>query len=273
MYQYAIVIDGVILMNAIKSIYMVFGNLCISSFWIAFVSAFGPVMLCKIAKLPLSPVASLIVFLVTFGVYAFDKVSGSKEDLQNNPRRANLAKYPIKQLAALSYGAAILIVAITDIWKLPCVLIVGLAGLLYTVKIWGVRPKDVLGIKNLLVASSTAICYAGLVSHKLWLYELTFLLIFIDTTIFDLRDMIGDRAAGVRTLPVVLGRAPTMLILAAVDLLIYVLSPIVSIIGAFLLLYFRKERDILCYDFLVDAWMMWVVLALWLFQWPYTNFF
>jgi len=71
----------------------------------------------------------------------------------------------------------------------------------------------------------------------------------------------------------VLGRAPTMLILAAVDLLIFVLSPIVAIFGALLLLYFRKERDIFCYDFLVDAWMMWVALALWLLEWSHITIF
>ena len=254
------------IMSLIKSANGLFGMLCVSSIWIALVSAFGPAMLCKIDGLPIDKVACLAVFLVTFAVYSFDKVSGSKEDLLNTPGRAILAKYPIKQLAALTYVIAILVVAITDIWKLPCLLIYGLAGLIYTARIRGVRLKDIPGVKNLIVAGSTAIAYVYMISGAWWLYALIFLLMFIDTVLFDLRDIIGDTAEGVKTLPVVLGRAPTMMMLSAIDLIIYTLSPVVAIFGAFLILYFRKERHSLSYDLLVDAWMMWVVLSLYLLE-------
>ena len=217
-------------------------------------------MLCKIAGMPFDPVACIVVLLTTFAVYSFDKVSGSIEDLLNTPDRAVLAKYPIKQLAAMSYLAAILVVALTDIWRIPGVLVIGLVGLVYTARIGGIRPKDIPGVKNLIVAISTAICYVDMINGALWLYALTFLLIFIDTVLFDLRDIKGDTAEGVRTLPVVLGRTRTLVILSAIDLIVYWLSPVVAMFGAIWILYFRKERPSLQYDLFVDAWMLWVLL-------------
>lgn len=236
-------------------------------------SAFGPALLSSVGRLPFNPVASLVVFLTTFAIYSVDKVSGSKEDLLNIPERAALAKYPIKQLSALSYMAAILLVALTDFWKLPSVLFIGLAGIIYTVRIRGTRPKDITCVKNLIVASSIAICYADQIEGPIQLYVLAFLVIFVDTVLFDLRDIIGDSAMGVRTLPVVFGRGPILVLLFVIDIIIYTLSPSISIYGAFLIIYFRKERSSLHYDLLIDAWMMWVLVLLYFLGYSHVTIF
>lgn len=221
------------------------------AFWIA--------ILCDLSGKPFDPIAAIVLCLVTFAIYALDRAGGSKEDLLNNPGRAILAKYPIKQLAYLSYVLALFIVVATDFSKIPFVLVPGIAGFLYTSRIAGIRPKDLPGCKTLIVAGSTAICRAGLIGGAPWLYVLVFLAMIIDTVLFDLKDIRGDKENGVRTIPVILGRRKTLLILAIVDLMLFAFSTEIAILGAVWLAYFAKDRPIWQYDFLVDGWMMWAL--------------
>ena len=248
--------------SLLSSAVRLFSFLVVSSLWIAFALAFRPALLCLVGGLPIDPVACLITSLVMFAIYARDKVSGSKEDLVNNPQRAILAKYPIKTLTTISYVAAIALVVWWDASKLFAVLVPGIGGAVYTARICGVRPKDLLGVKNLIVASVSAVCYAGLVCGAWWLYVLAFLLVFIDTVLFDIRDIKGDAAEGVRTLPVVLGKQRTLVILAGLDVLLCMLSPVVAVFGAIWIVYFRKERHSLSYDLLVDGWAIWALILL-----------
>jgi 4-hydroxybenzoate polyprenyltransferase len=235
----------------------IFSFLTITSIWVAFTAAFGPILLCQLSGQDYNYVAALLVFLVTFAIYSLDKVSGSAEDLLNSPERACLAGWPVAKIAIVAYLAAIVIVSWWDIAKLPCVLIPGLAGALYTARIAGRRPKDLPGAKSLIVATATAICYAGLIDGAAWQYILIFLLTFIDTVIFDIRDIIGDKANGVRTIPVILGTSRTLAMLAIACLVLACISPIVAAVGLGLIWYFRKERAGWEYDLLVDGWMIW----------------
>lgn len=231
-----------------------------SSIWIAICSFFRPACLALLFGLSFDWRAGLAVLLAAFAVYATDKVSGSKEDLLNTPDRAWLAAYPIKQLAAISYLAALGVAAILDICKLQYILIIGLAGVIYTTRIFGIRPKDIPGAKTVIVAGASAVCYAGMIGGPAASYVLAFLVISIDTIIFDLRDLTGDRAACVRTLPVLFGRGKVSLLLVLLDIVVFVISPVVAIYGAFLIWFFQKDRDNLSYDLLVDAWLLWIYL-------------
>ena len=243
-----------------------FRLLSISSLWIAFVSAFGPTLIGEIYQIEVKPAIPLIVFLVTFAIYALDKVSGSVEDLLNTPDRAVLSGHPVKRAAALSYAVAIILVLAVDPPALPAVLIPGLAGILYTSRIHGVRPKDIPGCKNVVVAASTAVCYAGLLHACLSAYMLIFLLIWIDTVLFDCRDVVGDASSGVRTIPVLLGPSRTLALVGGFNLLLFAISPLVAAVGCLLIVYFRKNRNVLAYDLLVDGWMMWSCIAILLFK-------
>jgi 4-hydroxybenzoate polyprenyltransferase len=237
----------------------IFSFLTITSIWVAITAAFGPILLCELSGQPYNYVAALLVFLVTFAIYSIDKVSGSKEDLLNSPDRAMLAKWPIKKIAVAAYVSAIALCAWWDIAKLPFVILPGIAGAAYTARIGGIRPKDLPGAKSLIVATSTAICYAGLIDGAAWQYMLIFLLTFVDTVIFDIRDIIGDRAAGVRTIPVLLGTSRTLAMLAAACLVLALIAPIAALVGLCLIWYFRKERSSWEYDLLVDGWMIWAL--------------
>jgi hypothetical protein len=185
-----------------------------------------------------------------------DKVSGSKEDLLNTPERTILANYPIKQIAILAYLAAFLITFATDPAKWYCVATFGAAGWLYAKPIAGRRLKDIPGLKGPYVAATWAFSFASLVGAG---YALIFLLILINTIIFDIRDLKGDETAGVRTIPAMVGFSRTIRILAALDGALAVIHLPSAIIGVILILYFRKQRATLEYDYLVDGW---VVMAL-----------
>lgn len=238
--------------------YKFFNFLRTSSLWIAISAAFGPLLLCQIYGLPLHAWQPIAVFLATWAVYAIDKVSGSQEDLLNTPERAWLAEYPIKKLATIAYLAAIILVAASDIWRLPAILSFGFAGYIYTKRICGHRLKDLPGAKNLIVALATSLCYAGLLAAPLAAYMLIFLLIYAGTVIFDLRDREGDEANGVRTLPVIFGLSRTLYILAIIDILISLLSPIVGILAVVETAYFAKPRANWQYDLFCDGWFIWL---------------
>jgi hypothetical protein len=63
---------------------------------------------------------------------------------------------------------------------------------------------------------------------------------------------------------VLLGRSKTLALLVWLDALLALLYWPAAAYGAFLIYYFRKERDSLSYDLLVDGWSMWVLAALYL---------
>lgn len=224
------------------------------SIWVSLAAAACPLLVGAVYEIPVAPWKPLVAFLCAFFVYSLDKISGSKEDLLNTPERAILANYPIRQLAILAYLAAFLITIATDWHKWYCVAVFGAAGLLYAIPLFhGMRLKDIPGLKAPYVALTCAICFAGLVSAG---YSLIFLLILINTIIFDMRDVVRDRAAGVKSIPVLVGPSRTIYLLAALDVLFAFIHLPSGLIGAALIMYFEYPRPSLQYDILVDGWPM-----------------
>lgn len=229
-------------------------NLVTFSLWVSLAASSCVMMVGAVYEIPIPAWKPAVAFLCAFFVYSIDKVSGSKEDLLNTPERAILANYPIKQIATLAYLAAFLIVFAMDWHKWYCVAVFGAAGCLYAIPLYrGIRLKDLPGLKAPYVAATCTICFAGLVGAG---YSLIFLLILINTVIFDMRDLIGDAAHGVQSLPVLLGASRTVYLLAALDVLLFPVYPGVALIGAGLIWHFRHEKPSLQYDILVDGWPM-----------------
>lgn len=224
------------------------------SIWVSLAAAACPLLCGAVYDLPVASWKPLVAFLCAFFVYSLDKISGSKEDLLNTPERAILADYPIRPLAILAYLAAFLIVFATDWTKWYCVAVFGAAGCMYAIPLYhGRRLKDLPGLKGPYVAAVWAVSFAGLVGAG---YSLIFLLILINTILFDMRDLVGDRAAGVQSLPVLLGSSRTIYLLAALDVLLTFIHLPSGLIGAALIMYFEYPRPSLQYDLLVDGWPM-----------------
>ena len=159
-------------------------------------------------------------FFVTLSIYTLNKVTDREEDKINAPERSKIANSPITlPVAIFAYAAALIIGGIEKLVFILILLIPLLSGIFYSIKIFSIRLKDIFLMKNLIIATScTAVAIAPFFySNDILVLFLVsyffFVKIFINTIIFDLRDVEGDRKANVRTIPVVVGVKNTRKIL------------------------------------------------------------
>ncbi|WP_158442503.1 UbiA family prenyltransferase [Palaeococcus pacificus] len=161
----------------------------------------------------------LTTFFLIFSVYGINKLTDLKEDEINNPERVGyIKKFPkiFKCSIIISFALAIILSAVTGIWAVLVVMFPVCSGVLYSVQISPKYPrlKDITGVKNLIIAitwanGTTFLPYLT-IDHvnfiKVFLiYYFFFMKSLINTILFDLRDIDGDRTNGIKTLPVKLG--------------------------------------------------------------------
>jgi 4-hydroxybenzoate polyprenyltransferase len=169
----------------------------------------------------------IITFLTTFSTYGLNKLTDFKEDSINAPERAKAIKkieLIFKISVALSFFLSLVLGFFESILTLPILLFPLLLGILYSVRLSRKIPrlKDITGVKNLTIAlswavGSTFLPLIYLTNKKIVLITLVFYFFFLksymNSIIFDVRDIEGDRMSGVRTIPVSLGREKTKLLL------------------------------------------------------------
>lgn len=169
----------------------------------------------------------IITFLTTFSTYGLNKLTDFKEDSINTPERAEAIKkieLIFKLSVAISFFLSLVLGFFESILTLPILLFPLLLGILYSVRLSRKIPrlKDITGVKNLTIAlswavGSTFLPLIYLTNKKIVLILLLFYLFFIksyiNSIIFDVRDIEGDRMSGVRTIPVSLGREKTKILL------------------------------------------------------------
>ena len=186
---------------------------------------------------PVSPSLYAIGFCITFSVYNLNRKSDDAEDKINHVTRYTFTKRyerPLLVLSVAAYGAALVLAwgygwAAVLITAFPLI-----AGLLYSFPVLPEtsryrRLKDIPLGKNLTISSAWAVPHALLpavlagsefsemaVATSVFFFGL----VFINTVIFDMRDVGGDAAAGVRTVPVILGILPTTRLLVATGLIL-----------------------------------------------------
>lgn len=166
--------------------------------------------------LPIEYIPLFIVFAATLFVYNLNRFTDRVEDARNNPERA--AFFSAYGRYWLLIGVVVYVVSIgIGIWlSLPMVeflLLPLVVGFVYSV----FRAKELLLIKNLLVGVSWGIIPLGVGAYygALWRVEIVFFagyiasMIFIAAVIFDIKDITGDKKAGVRTIPILIGPART----------------------------------------------------------------
>lgn len=157
-------------------------------------------------------------FLVTFSVYTVNKVTDKEEDAVNNPKRASLVENRdglLVALSAVAYAVALLIGAWTgEPLAIIFLLVPLLVAIVYSIRLSPSLPR----VKDVFVAKSAAVTISLVTSTSLfaylffrnmylilfWAFFLSIKL-FINTTLFDVRDVDGDRQTGVDTVPAVLG--------------------------------------------------------------------
>jgi len=178
---------------------------------------------------------TVCTFLITFSVYSLNRLTDIEEDASNMPERVaflSQKKDVILILSITSYLIALIVGALKNMYIVLVFLTPLLIGIIYSIRISSFRIKNIFAMKNVSVAFSWAFSSSFLpyvfypnISVALMLFIFLFIKCFMDTVVFDIRDIEGDRISGVKTLPVVLGIKRTRNVLLAVNsfLLIWVL--------------------------------------------------
>ncbi|MCE5337984.1 MAG: UbiA family prenyltransferase [Methanomicrobiaceae archaeon] len=189
---------------------------------------------CLLQGLPFDPVAAVILMLVTFAVYNLNRKTDEDEDAINHSERYAFTKEygPVLfRSAAAAYIIALCISACLGFESLLVTAVPLIAGVVYSVPLFPIllgfrRLKEVPFMKSLIVAFSWAVppallpvCHAALPASSAAgiVGVFFFLLVFTNTVVFDIRDMEGDMASGVKTIPAILGTQRALLLLTGIN--------------------------------------------------------
>jgi 4-hydroxybenzoate polyprenyltransferase len=185
-------------------------------------------------SLPLSP-APVVVGLVTFAVYAGDRVTDVDTDELSTPDQSRFVRRnrtALSVLSAAAYGLAIALAVLGGPLALAITLLPGVFWVLYAtdwVPAVGARfkrLKDVLVVNSAVVAGAWAVALvflplsyadAAFTPAAAVVFVYFFLDTFVNTEIPNVGDREADAAIGVSTLPVVFGVRRTRHICYALD--------------------------------------------------------
>jgi 4-hydroxybenzoate polyprenyltransferase len=156
-------------------------------------------------------------------MYGLNKLTDLKEDAINVPERVNIIRKirPVfKFLLVFSFIFSVIFSFLINAYTLPVLLVPLFSNILYSVKFSKNLPrlKDITGVKNMTIALAWAVYTTFLpivYFHDFYKYQtiLMFYLFFfksyINSVLFDFRDIEGDSMNGVKTIPVALGRSKT----------------------------------------------------------------
>ncbi len=166
---------------------------------------------------------AILTFLITFSVYGLNKLTDINEDVINTPERANIIRKIrpfLKFFVAISFILSLILGFSENALTLPVLIFPLFLGTVYSVRLSNNLPrlKDITGVKNITVALSWAVVMTFLpiiyLSTKkiipiILIFGFFFFKSYINSVLFDIRDIEGDSRNKVRTLPVFLGRDKT----------------------------------------------------------------
>ncbi len=192
---------------------------------------------CRLLDWPAAPWLPLW-FCAALLIYNADRLHPDPADRLNLPQRAAASHRWRRLSRAVCAGAALYLIAAPLLQRdwLTLGLVLGgtFISLQYSIPLLGFRWKDVPLLKTLFAPSIITAALLGLpLLHRgLATDRTTFLLTALHTGSFllfnmilcDLRDLPGDRASGVRSLPVLLGEKRTRHLLIALLIVIALLA-------------------------------------------------
>ena len=223
----------------------------------------------------------LAVFLMSFSLYSLNKLTDVKEDAINLPERLTFLrgrKNLIIAYSAVAYSMCMLLAFLDKPSSIAITLFPLIANALYGSRLLpGMRRlKDIPIMKNVVVAVSwaftTTLLPASHMVDRTSIVALAFYFIlvkgFVNTVLYDTRDVKGDRENGIRTLPVLMGSRNTVLILLAANstllplLVLFnssakLITTMLVLNGFACILYFGKNISPIAMDIFVDGeWML-----------------
>ena len=199
-------------------------------------AAFLTLACCTLQGLPFRPRFAVASFLYVLGVHLLNRLSGATEDEFDEPLRSRFFdrhRGPLTGLAWLASGAALVASLSLGILPFLIVLFCTLGGVLYRFPFLPasggrrLRPSDLPGSKDFALSTAWAAVTTLVpsLSEPIHLQVSTcvagffaFSLMFIRSTLFDVKDIQGDKIVGTEMIPVLLGKARTKGMLAAIGL-------------------------------------------------------
>ncbi len=264
--------------------------LMVSSVFTAFTSLTMLYFSFIILDVALNPILLCAMFFVIYSVYSLNKVTDREEDAINMPARSIFVagnERFLLTLAIASYIAALLLGLIESPFAAGILLVPFLSGIVYStnsLSIIGIpRLKDIFLVKSLIVAFSLAVCAAFLPALHLpnyaklcFIFPFFFSKVFINTVLFDVRDVEGDTLNGVKTIPVVIGVKRTRQMLLLIQSLLVVWFVLFSdlfskyyailiasmIYGYLYIIYFcnTEHHSDMSWDILLDG--EWIIMSI-----------
>ncbi|CAI48222.1 UbiA family prenyltransferase [Natronomonas pharaonis DSM 2160] len=236
------------------------------------------------------PVPLFIVFAATLFVYSLNRLTDIEEDRQNVPRRAAFIERYGKPLFAAGvalYLGAIAVAVWLGLPGAPFLILPAVVAALYST----FKIKQRLLVKNLVVGVAWGIIPLGVGVYYgvLWTPEVLFAFVFVTVmltvaaAIFDIKDIEGDRAEGIRTFPIVFSPAATrwgaavITVLVAAGVVVAVATGVVShralvflSLSAYVFAYIpfaSRDRGPLFYGFVVDGEHVFLGAVVLLVEW------
>lgn len=182
-----------------------------------------------IYQVPLDILLVVLAFLLTFASYHINRVAEIEQDIISNPERTRfIQKYRLlDKLAVLSLIIVGIISLTRNFQTFILVLIPPVSVIVYSFKLLpGIgRLKDILFVKNIFVAAAwttymfiTATYFNIDFTPAVWAMALYFFMrFFINTVVFDIRDVVGDKIHEIKTVPVKYGEYFTRNLLLLVN--------------------------------------------------------
>lgn len=163
----------------------------------------------------------LVMILIVYSTYTLDRTINCAEDEINRTEESNANKFFPYFLLCMCLLCAILILVQNRIFPLIALFPI-IMGFMYTkgfkIGDYSIKLKKGRGIKNFFVAFTWALTIIFLIypadNLSLFLiFMLFFIKSFINTVIFDFKDIKGDSQAGLKTIPVYFGELKAKLLL------------------------------------------------------------
>ena len=213
----------------------VWNALVYSSVYLSLIAMLEVIIVSVLLSLPLTP-APLVVGLVVFAVYTNDRLADADTDAISNPEQAAfVSRYrgPLYVLASMAYGLAVALSVLGGPVALAITLLPGAIWVCYATDWIPGTGVDVRRLKDVFLVNTTVVALAWAVTLTFLplafadgnatmaaaiVFAYFFLRVFTNTEIPNVRDVEGDRAIGVSTIPVVFGVDRTRQILAGIDL-------------------------------------------------------
>jgi 4-hydroxybenzoate polyprenyltransferase len=203
--------------------------LVFNSLFISLVCVFLTFASFKFLNVSMNITLLLAVFLSTFSVYSLNRLTDMEEDSVNIPERGAYIQGKEKILliyCVLSYLVALILGWLVNPGTVIVLLFPLIIGIFYSIEVSHKVPrfKNIPGMKNIIVTLSWTVgavfiplvCkYPGILDTAM-LFFFFFIKLFINAISFDIRDIEGDKKNGVKTIPVLLGRIKTKILLYGV---------------------------------------------------------